>query len=227
MSTETAEIVLAIITAIGVAVWISALQFLLKITRFDKKPALPAGDGTAEALPANWFVGSMDVDGEPDALLDRAVSMLVSSVAPNPWAMGPLKIRERGKDRIIFENPGGMGPGMMGQGLFRQGRLVFSAAPGQRTHIDYALELTSSRWMLSVAWCCQGAGLLALIVGFWIIYNYCVPSLNPGVRMQTVQMLQTSHFLWPPFLFAGLYRQRRQMLLGSFETLLNNLPYTR
>jgi hypothetical protein len=225
MSTETAEILLAVITAIGIAVWISSLQFLWKTTRLGKKPVPPTSDGgaSAEPMPPNWFVGSMEVDGEPSALMDKVVSILVKSGSINLGLLGPFKIKERTGDRIVFENPGiGIGQGV----LFRQGRMMFAKSGSQRTLIDYALELTSSRWLLALGWGFQAAGLLALVIGFWVIYTFCAQNLNPGVRVQTLQMFQTIHFLWPPFLCAGLYRQRRNLVLGSFETLLHNLPYT-
>jgi hypothetical protein len=225
MSVEAAEVLLAVITAIGLAVWISALQFLWTTTRMGKSAAAPTSDGAVlhDQLPANWFVGSLEIDGEPNALIDRVVSILVKTSSFSPGALGPLKIKERTNDRIVFEHPGF---GIPQQGiLFRQGRLMFAAAGTKRTHIDYALELTSGRWLLVLGWGFQMAGFLALAIGFWVVYNFCVLNLNPVIRIQTLQMLQTVHFLWPPFLFGGLYRQRRNLVLGSFETLLNNLPY--
>ena len=42
---------------------------------------------------------------------------------------------------------------------------------------------------------------------------------------QAVQMAQVVHFLWPPFLFGGLYRQRRRVAEEGFDRLLHNLPF--
>ena len=40
-------------------------------------------------------------------------------------------------------------------------------------------------------------------------------------------MLQTIHFLWPPFLFAGLYRYQYAAVAGEVETFVHNIPYLR
>jgi len=38
-------------------------------------------------------------------------------------------------------------------------------------------------------------------------------------------MLQVVHFLWPPFLFGGLYRRGRSAVREAFEVMIHNLPY--
>jgi hypothetical protein len=71
----------------------------------------------------------------------------------------------------------------------------------------------------------QVLGLIALIGGFFAITTWVVPNPNPDVRAQSVQMVQAVHFLWPPFLFGGIYRMRRRTVQARFEILVNNLPY--
>ena len=62
--------------------------------------------------------------------------------------------------------------------------------------------------------------LLALIVIPSVIWRFVVPSENPAVQWQSVQILQIVHVLWPPFLIYFLYRSRRR----SVEVLAENLP---
>ena len=71
----------------------------------------------------------------------------------------------------------------------------------------------------------QGLGLVALVAGFCLIRVYVVHDPNPEVRWQTFQMLQAGQFLWPPFLFAGLYRVGRRTVHSGLDLLVHNLPY--
>jgi len=38
-------------------------------------------------------------------------------------------------------------------------------------------------------------------------------------------MGQVIHFLWPPFLFGGLYRRVQTHVRNTFDSLVHNLPY--
>ena len=68
-------------------------------------------------------------------------------------------------------------------------------------------------------------GLIALVVGFLVMQTYVISSPNPAVRGQVFQMCQVVHFLWPPFLFGGLYRKKFSVVRAGFDTLVHNLPY--
>jgi hypothetical protein len=61
--------------------------------------------------------------------------------------------------------------------------------------------------------------------GYWVLSTYCLPSTNPDIRTQVIQMVQAVHFLWPPFLFGGLYRGRKRAIMDTFGILLRNLPF--
>jgi hypothetical protein len=218
MSVTTAEIVLNVITALGCAVWIAALQFLIRIMH-TRRAVPPDSEQDPAAPPRHWSVGTVAVEGDAETLMRKAISGLVKPGALGASLVGTVKITERTQDTIVFEQGGAE------DSWFRQGRLLFAPAGNNRTRIDYALELPSSAWLLLLAWTFQAVGLIALPLGYWLVYTYFVTSLNPQLRFQTFQMAQTIHFLWPPFLFAGLYRQRRNAVLGSIGTLLHNLPY--
>ncbi len=57
------------------------------------------------------------------------------------------------------------------------------------------------------------------------MFNYVLPSPNPGVRNQAVQMVQVVHFLWPPFLFAALSGQASRFLWARIKALVHNMLY--
>jgi hypothetical protein len=58
------------------------------------------------------------------------------------------------------------------------------------------------------------------------MFAYVVPSPNPGVRGQAVQMVQVCHLLWPPFLFTALSRQPARMIQARVSAMIHNLPYS-
>jgi hypothetical protein len=68
-------------------------------------------------------------------------------------------------------------------------------------------------------------GLLTLVGLFWFLYRYVATNPDPGIRWQTVQMIQAVHFLWPPFLFAHLYRRVGRAVRAGVDGLVHNLPY--
>jgi hypothetical protein len=91
--------------------------------------------------------------------------------------------------------------------------------------VDYAIAIPQGRVLLVLGAVFQLLGLIALVGGFFAIVTWVVPNPDPGVRAQSVQMMQVVHFLWPPFLLGGLYRMRRRTVQARFEILVNNLPY--
>jgi hypothetical protein len=227
MSAELAQTILIAIAGIGFIVWLIALRFLLVTSRMTRTVDAPTTEdlSVSESRAGNCFFGSADVEGEPDALIEKALGLLAKMSALGPGAFGPLKIVERSKDRIVFEKTGLAGAAPAYAGGYRQGIFRFAALGKNRTRIDYAIEFDQGRWMLGLGWAFQMVGLLVLSVGCWVVYNFCVTSPDPNVRVQSVQMVQASHFLWPPFLLGGLYRQRRNAVYSAFDALVHNLPY--
>ncbi len=57
------------------------------------------------------------------------------------------------------------------------------------------------------------AGVTALV---WLL---AARSEDPGIRWQTVQMVQVIHVLWPPFLIAALHKRLRDTVTGTAELL--------
>ena len=219
MDSATAEIVLYGITAVGAAVWCFSLRFLLNSRRV--RQPLPADRfSTTKPAPSNVITGSAEVEGEPGELAVKAAAGLAKGI---DIQIGPLKILERSDERVSFEGPGpgGQSPGQ----IIRQGEIRFSRASRGKTDIEYEVQISRGHGLFIGGVICQILGLVALAVGFLLIQFLVVQSQDPQIRWQTVQMVQVVHFLWPPFLFGGLYRIGHRVVSRAFDTLVHNLPY--
>lgn len=213
MSHEIAQLILIGVAVVSIAVWLVGLWFLVVSYRKGMTATECPSDhfGYFEQWPKNCLLGSVDVDGQPGALLEKAVSLLVKQ--------GSFVILEKTKDRLVFEQSGTL------VGQPKQGQARFMSLGSGRSRIDYLLQAPSYRWLLWLGGFFQACGLVALIVGGWVIYTFCVQSPDPDTRVQTIQMVQVVHFLWPPFLCGALYRQRKRVPREGMETLLRNLPF--
>lgn len=214
MSADAAQMVFVVIGAAGAIAWLCGLLFLLASMRAGHAaPAdVPDHFGHQEQLPQGWFLGSVELPGEPRALAEKAEALLTKG--------GALRVTDRGSGRIDFERAGQWD--LMGWGIER-GQLQF-AGQGGRTRVDFAVEPATSGWLIGLGWAFQFLGLIALVVGGWAISTWVVRAQLPAVRAQTFQYLQVTHFLWPPFLFGGLYRLRRRALARQFALFLGRLP---
>jgi hypothetical protein len=216
MSSETAQTVMVAITAVAAVVWLIGLWFLLGSYRMGRTdPELnPDHFGLVEPLPNNWFLGSAEVDGPPSVLIEKAAALLVKETS------GAVKILEKTNAHLAFQ-----WVGANRSGLPEQGQLRFIPLASGRTRIDYAIELPAFRWLLRLGVLFQVCGLVALLAGYGVVSTYCLDSPEPGIRAQAIQMVQVIHFLWPPFLFGALYRQRQRIVMDTFGLLLRNLPF--
>jgi len=219
---ETAQVLLLAITAVAVIVWLIGVQFLVASARAGR-PAPRDEYAEADLSPSattNQLTGSAEVEGQPGALAARVASVLAKGNL-----FGTIKIVEKTEDRIVFER---LGPGVVNQPAsrwFHRGVLRITPLRQGRSRVEWRVELTNMGWLLKWGMLFQVLGVIAIVVGCWAIYTYVVSSPDPAVRWQALQMLQVSHFLWPPFLFGGLYRRGKREVAAQFEALANNLPY--
>jgi hypothetical protein len=225
MSTETAQIVLYAIATVEFIVWLAAMQFVSVAYKSEKVAAQEAMQqfGLDKPPSGRLVVGSAEVEGQPAALAAKAASILAKG---GPGALGPVKILAKTDNRITFE---GIGYGGLGQPSWRsvcRGQMQFASAGPDRTTIDYAVELQGGKGLLLGGAVCVVLALVALVAGFTLIHIYVVPDPHPAVRAQAIQMFQAVHFLWPPFLFGGLYRGLRRNARVGFEIFVHNLPYS-
>lgn len=224
MAVESAEMLLFAITALGAIIWLTGLQFTIR--SFPRVAALrddlSRPSDFEQEPPKEWICGGADVKGNVPELVAKATTALVGG---NITGIGPVKILETGDDRIVFEgvacNPSkNQMPGRIGHGQLR-----FVQLGADKTNVQYVVQPTGMRWMLGTALAIQCLGLIALVTGFWLIYTLAVHSADPAARLQTFQMFQTIHFLWPPFMFAFMFRYGRKMIRNGLDLFVHNLPY--
>jgi len=207
------------ITAIGAVVWCFSFRFLLN-SRRARRPAASDRFSITKPTPDNVIQGSAEVEGGAGELAAKAAASLAMGLGHQ---IGPLKILDQSDDRVVFEGPrrGGNSPGQ----IIRKGEIRFRRSSRGRTDINYEVEISRGRWLLFGGAIFQLLGLVALAVGFLTLHLFVIQNQDPEVRWQTVQMVQVVHFLWPPFLFGGLYRGHRRAVSTAFDTLVHNLPY--
>jgi hypothetical protein len=222
MNLDAAQIIFYAITAVMVVVWLCALQFMLNTTRRQKTAAEQQQElqQLGATAPENLLAGSAELNGSPGELAGKAAAFLAKQ---DPMTLGQVKILEQTSDRLIFEGMPNLGS-RAGQ-LFTRGELRFTSIAQNRTRVDYAVEVPPRSWLLSCGWLFIGLGLLAIVAGFALMQFFVLDAANPGLRWQSVQMIHASHFIWPPFLFGGLYRKFRTHVRTTFEALVHNLPY--
>ena len=213
---------LYLITAVSGIIWVLGIYFLAQSARIARNA--PGNLYEIDSSPTeNVIIGSLEVAGNASTLTAQALSQIAKN---QTGALGTLCILETADNQVTFQGIGGDHPGGFLSRRIQKGKMVFSAAAAGRTRIDYAIIIDKSlRSLLVIGGIVSVAGLLAIVVGFALISTYIVPDANPGVRWQTLQMMQVVHFLWPPFLFGGLYRTQFSGIKNSFEAFLRNLPY--
>jgi hypothetical protein len=225
METEPSTWIVIAMTAVGAVVWLAGLAVMARATRELRARAQDAAArfDIEERSAAGTLVGEGEVDGRPEELSDKLAGLLARDGMP---PFGPVKIVACDRGELVFESagPGAGAPGMMAGGV-RSGRFRFSPV-GSRTRIEYAIEAPSGRVLIAMGWLFVVLGLAALAAGCWIMFAYVIPSPNPGVRGQALQMVQVCHFLWPPFLFAALSRQPARMIQARVSAMIHNLPYS-
>jgi hypothetical protein len=223
MDAQGAEMLLCAITAVGAIIWLVGLQVLVRSFPAIRRDSEIARQFSPEELPpANVLYGTAEVEGRPAELIDKAVAALLKA---SPAALDPMKIIERRDDRVVFGSVGSDPRGRPWPLQIARAQLRFTPLGPNRTSIDYAAEVAGGQWLLWMGVAFQCLGFAALVGGFCLIRAYVVPDPNPAVRWQTVQMVQAVHFLWPPFLFAAIYRRGRRAVQNGLDLLVHNLPY--
>jgi hypothetical protein len=234
MTEETAVMVLWLIAGVGALVWLLGMAYVLR-SRSARARALARGeepsespgfrsreleDGGTKGTTA-VISGSADVEGAPEDLVSRAAHVMAVG------GLGQTRIVSRSQDRLVFEGTiQPEGKRRHGPRSYRGG-FRFTPANTSRTRVEYLLEIPGARWALILAGVFQFLGLAALVGGFWALSTFVAHSDDSVVRAQVLQMMQAVHFLWPPFLFAFVYRRWGLFLRRTVETLLANLPYVR
>ena len=61
------------------------------------------------------------------------------------------------------------------------------------------------------------------VVGVWLMLTFVVPHQDPNVRGQAMQMLQITHFIWPPFMFLAIRKVLQWITLKQRDRFLTTL----
>jgi hypothetical protein len=219
MSLDTPFLIVYAIAAIGLVVWLCALQFLLRAARRAPTSTefLEEDDDVAARPGETTIRGVAEVAGRPADLAVKAAAHLAKQSA---LTLGPVKILEQTDQRVTFEAM----PHLGGRFL-RYAVLEFHSLDPERTRIDYAVVAPQRPGLLLAGWLFQALGLIALVVGFFMMVMWVAPHPHPAVRWQSFQMIHVVHFLWPPFLFGALYRRIQTYVRNTFDSFVHNLPY--
>lgn len=221
MTEESARLILIAIAGVATLVWVCGLLFVVASARSGAGARSPSREGRRDhdRSDPGWLEGGTEVEGDPAELLDAAVSALVSGGVPG---IGAVRIVETKDDEVVFE---GLGPAVQGQPAFGRARLRFlRTRTSGRTRVEYAVR-SRGRGLLVAAGAVQALGLAAIALGAVLIDALVVRSERTEMRWQVLQMLQAVHFLWPPFLFAGLYRAQLRSLRTRIEAFAGNLAF--
>jgi hypothetical protein len=225
MQPQAAQFVLYAITGVASIAWLAGALFVWRTARAVSadETATPTDDWSEPPAPdERRHTGTVEVSGQPADLSRKAAGF----VAQGKLGV-PVKIISQSDEELSFEPLPAAGRWT----LFRRATLQFVPFGEERTEIHYEVvsDRNRGRWHLSAARVCVTLGLLSIGVGFWLADTYLVNAPNPAARAQVWQMVQVIHFLWPPFLFAGLYRLRNRITRHWSEHLLDglvhNLPY--
>jgi len=221
MDPEVARVVLYGTIALGAVVWLVGARFLINSYR-TPHPAAAERLSFAEPAAVGMVRGSAELDGQPADMAARAAAALAAgTVVP----FGLVKIVDRREDFVAFEGVAPLEYGQRQGARVRRGEFRFVALNSRRTRIEYVVELPHGLGLLWGGVAFQVLGLAALVASFLVFQYYVVDNPDPGIRWQTFQALQVSHFLWPPFLFAALYRKRYSGVRSALDALAHNLPH--
>jgi hypothetical protein len=220
MEADVVRIIVIVVTVVGAVVWLAGLLFMLRAARERQAWAHQAAERFEINEPdaGSAIVGESEIDGKPEELAEKLARVLArDGLGP----LGPVKIVSCDPHEVVFH---AADSSAQPTGGFRGGRVRLTPF-GSRTRVEYALETSSGRVLIALGWLFVVLGLLALAAGCFLMFAYVLPSANPGVRSQAIQIVQVVHFLWPPFLFGALSRQPARFLRARMEALVNNLPY--
>ncbi|MGE3817893.1 MAG: hypothetical protein AB7I30_00510 [Isosphaeraceae bacterium] len=228
MTEEIARTILLVITTVAGLFWLVTTSWFLSLVRSaNAEPTHELDDlprESARPRDRRGIAGIQEVKGAPEQLAES----LARDLGRHGLNGVPVRILEADRTRVRFEVMGNPSlsrrPGMA-TGKPRRGEVEFRRGKGGASLAEYWMEAGASRGLLVAGGVFSALGLAALVLGFWAISTYVVPSPKLAVRGQVVQMVQCIHFLWPPWLFGLLYKSINGALRRTLETRIANLPF--
>lgn len=249
MSTQTAQLIIIVISVAAVIVWGIALRFLQRTDRICRGLADRQADDTDPFTSMKTFGdedlraarSGMDGSGEiGDSVADNpylvrgeeVVNLPVGTLADEiprqliqqPAVLGQVKLNEVTARSIEFE-------GVMsnnynkhgGPRTFKNGLITLDPLGETQTRVTYRITPVGAGIMLLIGRIINLISLVVIIALGSVLWIFVAGNEEPAIRVQSVQMFQVIHFLWPPFLFAGLARILRKRLEQGIKTMINNI----
>lgn len=206
----TAQTILQTIAGIALVLWLAGCWFVAS-SRDAAAEEASSGDWGTIGRRRPSLQGSMNIEGEPNELARKAAVLVARG------ALGPVKILEAKDSYLEFE----------GVPIRRVGwvALDFGSGGAHRTQVTYVASPRTGTALLTIAKILLIVGLAAVVVGFALLQRFAVNSPRPAIRGQVFQMIQVIHFLWPPWLLAGLHRAMRRNARMAVEAFVSNLPF--
>jgi len=86
-------------------------------------------------------------------------------------------------------------------------------------------EVQSTSGLILAARIVVTLGAVLVIGLYYVLHENVVTSENPAIRAQAIQMVQSIHLLWPPFLLAGLALHSRTRVNRDIQRAVQNAQF--
>ena len=214
MNEETAFNIFAAILAGGIVTWLCTLLVHRRVFR----PADPSN-------PQVLAYGELMIEAQATVVREKTVSVLRGGLP----GIGPIRLAEAddrriaGEIRLVGGGSGAHRRSPVGQSV---GFLVELEPEGASTSVSYRISGSGGGCLKTAS------GMfvyiitpLVLATAGYVVPTFIVGSEEPAVRYQVFQTFQIIHFLWPPFLFAGLRNRVAKVVVRSLADVLRNSAF--
>lgn len=219
MDEMVARVVVYGILSVATLVWLVAFWF---VATSGGRPATERAEISSfeeEDGRKDEIEGRVEVSGMPESLLRSLARQMAQ---PSLGGIPNFAVSLVDSKTLTFRSTGSMGMSPLDSGEVR-----FESLDSHRSLARYRIVLhPRARWLLVFAKLSLILGFCAIGIAAVVMETFVIPNASPAIRWQSVQAVQVVHFVWPPFLFAGIYRQRRRQITRTVETMIHNLPVT-
>ncbi|MFO0948130.1 MAG: hypothetical protein U1D30_19790 [Planctomycetota bacterium] len=215
MDEAVARMIVFGILAVAAIVWCAAFWFVASsVGRARPQDEFnPFGE---EDSGGYQVFGRQQVRGRPETLLKTLARHLAQ---PTMMGRPSFQLDSVNANRLTFQylNPANLAP-------IARGEVHIDSVGGGGSMVHYRIRMNAkAHWLLVGAKIALVLGLASIVVAIVIMERFVISNPSPAIRWQSVQAVQVVHFIWPPFLFAGIYRQQRGVLTRTLESTIHNL----
>jgi|GEM_PF-6068248 len=230
MSVQAAQITIVAIAAISLVAWSLAFRFLQRSERICRGKAEKDDDPFERPQTFGAELPQADdpyiITGE--RVVKIAAKKLAEGMPPRlldqTQMLGQVRLVSVTENQIDFEVLVRDRANMKSKRhVLLTGQITFEPISVSQTRIKYQLSPRRVRTLLSIGRIVNFLSLF-LIAGLgWGLWAFVASSDDPGMRIQSVQMMQVVHMLWPPFLFGGIARRMHNSPKQEIETIIDNV----